>query len=131
MKIPDDLKHPSGGEQVDELAHGVLRLAHEAIERFPEVKRRHMFMASGAAISSALVVAAGVAIMRRVRAGQHPDDAVRDVTEDEIEGLRLVERQHYRPGANGSNGASPEALEADEDEATEVTTDGAPDLAGS
>ena len=91
MKLPEDLKHASGGEQVDELAHGVLKLAHDAIERFPEVKKRHMFMAGGAAISSALVVAAGVAVLRRVRAGQTPEAAVRDVTEDEIEGLRLVE----------------------------------------
>ncbi|MEX1023004.1 MAG: hypothetical protein WD800_07925 [Dehalococcoidia bacterium] len=102
MKLPDDLKHASGGEHVDDLAHGVLKLAHEAIERFPEVKRRHMFMAGGAAISSALVVAAGVAIMKRVRDGQKPEDAVQDVTEDEIDGIRLVKREHYRPGANGA-----------------------------
>lgn len=115
MRLPDDLKHPSGGEQVDELAHGVLRLAHEAIERFPDVKRRHMFMAGGAAISSALVVAAGVAIMRRVRAGQRPEDAVQEVTEEEIEGLRLVEREHYRPTHNGNNNGTGDATaEADE-----------------
>ncbi|MGE3960995.1 MAG: hypothetical protein AB7F65_04870 [Dehalococcoidia bacterium] len=104
MKLPDDLKHPSGGEQIDELAHGAIRLAHEAIERFPDMKRRHMFLAGGAAISSALVVAAGVAVMRRVKAGAKPEDAVQAVTEDEIEGLRLVERSPYRP--NGSNSAA-------------------------
>jgi hypothetical protein len=87
----------SGGEHVDELAHGVLKLAHEAIDRFPEVKRRHMFMAGGAAISSALIVAAGVAVARRIKSGQSAEDAVRDVTEEEIDGLRLVEREHYRP----------------------------------
>lgn len=97
MKLPDDLRHPSGGEQVDELAHNVLKLAHEAIDRFPEVKRRHMFMAGGAAISSAAIVAAGVAIMLRIRAGANPHEAVQAVTEEEIEGLRLVEREHYRP----------------------------------
>lgn len=102
MKLPEDLKHPSGGEQIDELAHGAIKLAHEAIERFPDMKRRHMFLAGGAAISSALVVAAGVAVARRIRAGAKPDEAVQAVTEDEIEGLRLVERTHYRP-----NGATP------------------------
>jgi len=107
MKIPDELKHPSGGEQVDELAHGVLKLAHEAIERFPEVKRRHMFMAGGAAISSALVIGATVAIMRRVKAGSTPEAAVQEVTEEDLEGLRLVEREHYRPN---SNGATPESV---------------------
>ena len=111
MKLPEELKHASGGEQVDELAHGVLKLAHEAIERFPEVKKRHMFMAGGAAISSALVVAAGVAVLRRVRAGQTPEAAVQDVTEDEIEGLRLVERKHYRPPTDvETNGATPGSM---------------------
>ena len=97
MKLPDELKHPSGGEHVDELAHNVLKLAHEALDRFPDVKRRNMFLAGGAAISSALVVAAGVAIMKRLKAGQAPAEAVQDVTEEELEGLRLVEREHYRP----------------------------------
>ena len=102
MKLPDDLMHPSGGEQLDDLAHGAIRLAHDAIERFPEMKKRHMFLAGGAAISSALVVAAGVAVARRILAGAKPNDAVQAVTEDEIEGLRLVERIPYRP-----NGATP------------------------
>lgn len=116
MKLPDDLKHASGGEQIDELAHGVLKLAHEAIDRFPDVKRRHMFMAGGAAISSALVVAAGVAILRRVRNGQHPQVAAQEVTEEEIEGIRLVERTPYRPP--GANGATREVRAAVGDEAS-------------
>lgn len=124
-KLPDELRHPSGGEHVDELAHGVIKLAHEAIERFPDVKRRHMFMASGAAISSALVVAAGVAIMRRVRDGAKPEEAVQAVTEDEIEGLRLVEREHYRPNANGT---SPDAVSDPTDaDAVAAATEDAPD----
>lgn len=120
MKLPEDLKHASGGEQVDELAHGVLKLAHEAIERFPEVKKRHMFMAGGAAISSALVVAAGVAVLRRVRAGQTPEAAVQNVTEDEIEGLRLVERKHYRPPTDAeTNGTTPVVASSTVDESVD------------
>lgn len=111
----DDLKHASGGEHVDELAHSAIHLAHAAIDRFPEMKRKHMFLAGGAAISSALLVAAGVAVMRRVRAGAKPEDAVQAVTEDEIEGLRLVERTPYRP-----NGATPSA------DATDAETPEAP-----
>jgi len=112
MKLPDDLMHPSGGEQIDELAHGVLKLAHEAIDRFPDMKRRHMFMAGGAAISSAVVVAAGVAILHRIRAGAKPEDAVQEVTEAEIEGLHLVEREHYRPNGNGAAEDTTEAVNA-------------------
>ncbi len=125
MKLPDDLMHPSGGEQLDDLAHGAIRLAHDAIERFPEMKKRHMFLAGGAAISSALVVAAGVAVARRILAGAKPDDAVQAVTEDEIEGLRLVERTPYRP-----NGTTPAAttddLPEDETAETEATADEPP-----
>lgn len=123
MKLPEDLKHASGGEQVDELAHGVLKLAHEAIERFPDVKRRHMFLAGGAAVSSALIVAAGVAILRRVRAGQTAEDAVQDVTEEEIDGLHLVERKHYRPNAGLES--------ADATETTPATTAPTEEAAGS
>ena len=119
MKVPDELKHPSGGEHVDELAHGAIKLAHEAIERFPDMKRRHMFLAGGAAISSALVVAAGVAVMRRVKAGAKPEDAVQAVTEDEIEGLRLVERTHYRPNGASSESTTDELPEAEATEASE------------
>jgi len=125
MRLPDDLKHPSGGEQVDELAHGAIRLAHEAIERFPDMKRRHMFLAGGAAISSALVVAAGVAVMRHIKAGAKPEEAVQAVTEDEIEGLRLVERSPYRP-----NGATSDAT-TDEVPSAEGGTSDASAAAGS
>ncbi|MQC18191.1 MAG: hypothetical protein DWG80_03835 [Chloroflexi bacterium] len=128
MKLPDDLKHPSGGEQVDELAHGVLRLTHEAIDRFPDMKRRHMFMAGGAAVSSAVIVAAGVAILHRIRAGARPEDAVRDVTEAEIEGLHLVEREHYRPkGAEATD--KEDALAAADSDAPAAEDSGTPPAA--
>jgi hypothetical protein len=134
MKLPDDLMHPSGGEHVDELAHNVLKLAHEAVDRFPEMKRKNMFLAGGAAISSAIIVAAGVAIMRRIRAGQQPDEAVRDVTEEELEGLRLVERQPYRPqsASNGTTEDHDEPATEDEDagEVTGPTDESTDELSG-
>jgi hypothetical protein len=73
-----------------------------------------MFIASGAAISSALVIAAGVAVMRRVRAGAKPEDAVQAVTEEEIEGLRLVKRTPYRPNGASTEDTSDEATDASE-----------------
>ena len=82
---------PSGGEQIDRAAHDSIRLAHKALERFPELVRKHKFIAGGAAISSSLIVLAGVAIARRIRAGQTPDEAVATVTEDEVQGLRVIE----------------------------------------
>jgi hypothetical protein len=114
--LPDDLKHASGGERVDDLASDVLKLTHEALNRFPEMKKRHMFIAGGAAVSSALLVAAGVAIMRRIRSGQKPEQAVNEVTEEELEGLRLVKRTPYRPGNH--NGTTPDEPEPGTEEAT-------------
>lgn len=90
--LPDDLHDASGGERVDELAHDAISLAHQVLERFPDVKRKHMFIAGGAAISSAVIIAAGVAVARRLRAGRSREQAVNEVTEEELEGLRLVER---------------------------------------
>ncbi len=76
----------SGGESLDHASHDAVRLAHRALDRFPAVVARHRFVAGGAAISSALVVLAGVAIARRMRAGQSADEAIATVTEDELEG---------------------------------------------
>ena len=64
---------PSGGEPIDRTAGEAIRLAHRALDRFPEVVRRHKFVAGGAVISSSLIALAGVAITRRIRAGQTPE----------------------------------------------------------
>ncbi len=90
--LPDDATDASGGERLDELAHDAISLAHQVLERFPEMKRKHMFIAGGAAVSSAVIIAAGVAVARRLRAGRSAEQAVNEVTEDELEGLRLVPR---------------------------------------
>jgi hypothetical protein len=87
-RIPDDLKHPSGGERVTGTAGDAIRLAHKALERFPDVVKRHKFIAGGAAISSSLVALAGVAIVCRIRSGQSEEEALASVTEEELSGRR-------------------------------------------
>jgi hypothetical protein len=82
---------PSGGEPIDRAAGEAIRLAHRALDRFPEIVRRHKFVAGGAVVSSSLIALAGVAIARRIRAGQTPEEAVAGVTEAEVQGLRIVE----------------------------------------
>ena len=86
---PDDLQHPSGGERLQGTASDAVRLAHKALERFPQVVKRHKFIAGGAAISSSLVVLAGVALARRLRSGQSEDEAVASLTEEELSGKRV------------------------------------------
>ena len=94
--IPDDFKHPSGGERVTGAAEDAIRLAHKALDRFPDVVKRHMFIAGGAAISSSLVALAGVAITRRMRSGQTEEEALASITEEELSGRR-VELPHADP----------------------------------
>ncbi len=121
--LPDDIKEASGGEVVDHVAHDVLKLTHEALNRFPDMKKRHMFIAGGAALSSAIIVGAGVAIVRRLRAGQTPDEAVNGVTEEEMEGANFIERER-RPRRH-RNGASAEVDEGSL--SSDATTESASD----
>ncbi len=102
--LPDDIREASGGEVVDHVSRDILRLAHRALDRFPDMKKRHMFIAGGAAVSSALIVGASVAIVRRLRSGQAPDDAVNDITEEELDGIKLLERER-RARLRQKNGA--------------------------
>jgi hypothetical protein len=116
---------PSGGEPIDRAAGEAVRLAHRALERFPDIVRRHKFVAGGAVVSSSLIALAGVAIARRIRAGQSPDEAVAAVTEEEVQGLRVVgpelnegfpETDAVESDEVASEDASTTSEDADEDE---------------
>ena len=87
-KLLDDLKHPSGGERLQGAASDAVRLAHRGLERFPDLVKRHKFIAGGAAVSSSLLVLAGVAIARRLRSGQSEEEALASLTEEELTGHR-------------------------------------------
>ena len=81
-----------GGEQVDVAAETSIRLAHKALNRFPELVRRHKYVAGGAAVAGALVVLASAAIARRMRGGESAEEAAASVTQAEIESLHPRER---------------------------------------
>ena len=93
-KLPDELKHPSGGERLQGTATDAVRLAHRGLERFPDLVKRHKFIAGGAAVSSSLLVLAGVAIARRLRSGQSEEEAIASLTEEELAG-RKDERERW------------------------------------
>ncbi|MDA1062176.1 MAG: hypothetical protein O2895_04610 [Chloroflexi bacterium] len=107
--IPDDFKHPSGGERVTGAAEDAIRLAHKALDRFPDVVRRHKFIAGGAAISSSLVALAGVAITRRMRSGQTEEEALASITEEELSGRRVELPHADQPGADQPGADQPDA----------------------
>ena len=54
MKLPEDLRLPAGGENIDRTSREAIRLAYDALDRFPGLVRRHKFIAGGAALSSAI-----------------------------------------------------------------------------
>jgi hypothetical protein len=112
--LPDDVKEASGGETIDQMARDSIKLAHLALDRFPELMRRHKVIAGGAAITSSLVILAGVALAKRIRGGQTPDEALAGVTEEELEQLKYLKHPPRRvfdttPDSNGVGEESPPA----------------------
>lgn len=100
------------GEQPDSSAIAAMRLAYSAIRQFPDLARRHKtFVGSVAVVSSVLVLMAGIAVARRVRRGQTPEQILAELTPEEIEsasrwrsfvakgrrGLRRVRRRNDSP----------------------------------
>ena len=82
------------GEQPDSATRHALNLAHRAIDRFPDLARRHRrFTGPAAVLSTGVVLLAGIAIARRLRLGEHPDQILDSLTSDEIENAGVVEEE--------------------------------------
>jgi hypothetical protein len=109
--LPEDVKEASGGETIDQVARDSIKLAHLALDRFPDLVRRHKVIAGGAAISSSLVILAGVALAKRIRGGQTAEEALAGLTEEELEQLEHVKRRTRRVEgtAADSNGVGEES----------------------
>jgi hypothetical protein len=73
------------GEQPDGWTRDALGLAHKAIDKFPELRKRYSRIAGPAAIlSTGVVLLAGIAITRRQRRGESPDEILEGLTPEEI-----------------------------------------------
>ncbi len=80
--------HNGQGEAPDHSALAALQLAHRAIAKFPDLRRRYQkFIGTAAVVSSALVVLASIAVSRRLHKGESPDDILAEITPDEIENI--------------------------------------------
>lgn len=78
--------HDVDGETPESSTTQVLNLAHRAIAKFPDLTDRYKGYAGPAVIvSGALVALAGVAVARRLRRGQQPDQILEQITSEEIE----------------------------------------------
>ena len=111
-KLPDELKHPSGGERLQGAATDAVRLAHRGLERFPDLVKRHKYIAGGAAVSSSLLVLAGVAIARRLRSGQSEEEAIASLTEEELAGQK-DERERWTNAAKDETVAEGDVVEVE------------------
>ena len=85
------------GEVPDSATTQALNLAHRATEKFPELANRYKAYAGPAAIvSGALMALAGVAVARRLRRGQTPDEILEQITPEEIERAAGVTNRQNR-----------------------------------
>ncbi len=85
------------GESPDGATRQALNLAHRAAGKFPELVRHYRSFAGAAAVASgALVALAGVAVARRVRRGQQPEEILDQITPEEIEQAATVSSRHNR-----------------------------------
>ncbi len=85
------------GERPDGVTNQTLNLAHRAAGKFPELTNRYRSFAGPAAVvSGALVALAGVAVARRLRRGQNPDEILEQITSREIEQAAAVTSRQNR-----------------------------------
>ncbi len=89
--------HNGQGEAPDRNALAALQLAHRAIAKFPDLRRRYQkFIGTAAVVSSALVILSSIAVTRRLRKGESPDHILAEITTDEIESI-AKEKKPTRP----------------------------------
>ena len=96
-KDPEELWEHQEGESPDGATRQALNLAHRAAEKFPDLAHRYRSFAGPAAVvSGALVALAGVAVARRVRRGQQPEQILDQITSEEIEQAATVSSRQNR-----------------------------------
>ena len=100
----EDEWHNGQGEAPDNSAVAALQLAHRAVAKFPDLRRRYQkFIGTAAVVSSALIVLASIAVSRRLHRGESPDHILAEITPDEIE--NVAKEKPVRP-RKANNSAS-------------------------
>ena len=96
-KDPEELWEHQEGESPDGATRDALNLAHRAAGKFPDLAHRYRsFAGPVAVVSGALVALAGVAVARRVRRGQQPEEILDQITSEEIEQAATVSSRQNR-----------------------------------
>jgi hypothetical protein len=64
----------------------IIRLAHRAVDKFPDLTKRYQkFIGAGAVLSSAVIVLATIAINKRLKDGDSIEKILAEITPEEIE----------------------------------------------
>jgi len=93
--------HSRLGEAPDSSTLTALQLAHRAVAKFPELRKRYQkFIGTAAVVSTALIVLASIAVTRRLHRGESAEDILASITPDEIE--NAGKEQPVKPARNGS-----------------------------
>ena len=93
----DDVWEHAEGESPDGATRQALSLANRAVDKFPDLTSRYrVFAGTAAVVSGALLALASVAVARRARRGQKPDQILEQITSDEIERAADTTRRHNR-----------------------------------
>ena len=84
------------GDSPDTATSQALNLAHRAAQKFPDLAGRYRtFAGTAVVVSGALIALAGVAVARRVRRGQQPEEILDQITSEEIEqAVTVTSRQN-------------------------------------
>jgi hypothetical protein len=84
--LEDGVYQNGQGESPDHVAQSSIQLAHKAIAKFPELKKRYqIFVGTAAVVSSALLVMASIAVSKRLHKGESPESILEQITPEEIE----------------------------------------------
>ncbi|MCH8849503.1 MAG: hypothetical protein IIC89_01605 [Chloroflexi bacterium] len=93
----DDVWEHTEGESPDGATRQALSLAHRAAEKFPDLTSRYrVFAGTAAVVSGALIALASVAVARRAKRGQKPEQILEQITSEEIERAADTSRRHNR-----------------------------------
>jgi hypothetical protein len=83
---PEEPWEPVIGDQPDGRTQDALNLAHKALDKFPDLRQRYRrFSGPAAVVSTGIVLLAGIAVARRLRRGESPDEILEGLTPEEIE----------------------------------------------
>jgi len=90
------------GEAPDRSAMDIIRLAHRAVDKFPDLTKRYQkFIGAGAVLSSAVIVLATIAINKRLKDGDSIDKILAEITPEEIESAG--KRSKWKPAKKEAN----------------------------